>query len=249
MTEFLALISTFPVALFTALMVLVVCYWLLVILGAADIDILDIGGLTEALDGGLDGAMDGLLDGALEGGLDAADGALDSGADGAGDVEGSSAGIAGVVHALGLHGVPLTVSLSLLVFLAWVVSLLAMDALGSWGGSLVGSLLGGMIVLIVSLVSASFLTSRLVRPLRPAFKTVAAPKRSSFTGRVCTVMSTRVDGSFGRAEIEDGGAGLLVDIRCNETNDLKRGDRALVFDYDREADVFFVSPADPELTA
>jgi hypothetical protein len=253
MTEFLSLISAFPVALFTALLSVVLLYWLMVILGAIDIDVLEFDGLVEALDGGIEGAID-ALDGAVEGAADGAlegtaEGSAEGAAEGSADGQGSLSGIAGLLHVLGLHGVPLTISLSLLIFLAWVTSMFGVDAVSRFASDWTGSVLMGSLIATVSLAVAVFLTARIVKPLRPAFKTVLAPRRSSFSGRVCTVVSVRVDSRFGRAEIEDGGAGLLVDVRCNQDNSLTRGDLALVFDYDREEDVYLVSPADPGLTA
>ncbi len=242
MQEFFTLLTTFPVVLFSAIMAVVFLYWILVILGTLDVDLFDLDGVTEAIDGALDGA----LDGAIEGGLEAADG-LEGGAEGAG--EGTPSGLAGVIHAVGLHGVPLTISLSILFGLAWLLSMLLIEGVRLKAPEWVANIPLQFAVLLVTLTVAGFLTARIIRPLRPAFATVTAPSRGSFTGRVCTVVSTRVDGDFGRAEIDDGGAGLLVDVRCAEENTLSRGDYALVYDYDREADVFLVKPAEDGLSA
>ena len=90
MTEFLTAITAFPTLLFTIPVGLSVLYWLFVVIGAIDIDILNFDGVEGVFEGGLDGALDGVLDGgfdaALDGALDAGlDGALDAGLDGVAD--------------------------------------------------------------------------------------------------------------------------------------------------------------------
>ena len=48
---------------------------------------------------------------------------------------------------------------------------------------------------------------------------------------------------FGQAEMADGGAGLLLHVRCaDDDNGLGRGDEALVLEYDEQRDVYLVEP-------
>src|ERR1700759_2670810 len=51
----LAVLFAFPTALFTALLGVVLLYWLFVIVGAAHLDLLGDGAADGALDGGMDG--------------------------------------------------------------------------------------------------------------------------------------------------------------------------------------------------
>ena len=60
-------------------------------------------------------------------------------------------------------------------------------------------------------------------------------------GREVEVTTGKVDMSFGQGRIENGGAGLTVNIRC-EAGRLKRGDRAMVVDYDAGDGVYTVEP-------
>ena len=86
------------------------------------------------------------------------------------------------------------------------------------------------------------------RPLRKVLVTHLAPKRREFVGQLCTVTTLRVDLGFGQAEIDDGGAGLLVPIRCLEANDLTRGSKALIFKYDARKEMYLVTPVADALT-
>lgn len=206
MSELLSAMLAFPTVIFTVLLGVVVTYWIFVILGALDIDLLDFDVDTDAevdMDGGGDGDYD--------------------------------SGLAGVWNALGLGGVPVTLSLSLLVLAAWVFSLLVMDFLGegtAWW--LAGSLA------LLCLGVAVPVTALLIRPLRRFFVTHPAVDHRSLVGQICTISTLRVDERYGQAEIEDGGAGLLIQVRASVSHELRRGERALIFDY--KDGVFQVAP-------
>jgi hypothetical protein len=81
-----------------------------------------------------------------------------------------------------------------------------------------------------------------VRPLAPLFRTHPAARRSALVGTVVMIDTSRVDQEFGTARAEDGGAGLIVQVRCEPGNRLRRGDRALVVSYDDAREVYEVTP-------
>lgn len=206
MSELLSAMLAFPTVIFTVLLGVVVTYWIFVILGALDIDMLEFDVDTD-----VDADVD---------------------VDGDGDYD---SGLAGVWNALGLGGVPVTLSLSLLVLAAWVFCLLTLELLGSgtarWFAGTAALLCLGVAVPVTAL---------LVRPLRRFFVTHPALDHKSLVGRICTIATLRVDERYGQAEIEDGGAGLLIQVRSTAPHELRRGDRALIFDY--KGEVFHVAP-------
>lgn len=241
MTEFLNAILAFPTVLLTIPLGVMAVYWLFVLLGALDINLLGDADGSGHGDVHLDahGHLDGHLDGHGHHGH--------QGQDGHGDAGEPSGGIAGLLHALGLGGVPVTVMLSLLLVTAWVFSIGGTELLGAlglgsppdvldWKGTLVG---------LASLGLAVPVTRLLIRPLRRFFRTIAAPQHRDLLGKICTITTLRVDERYGQAEIEDGGAGLLVQVRSSDPGRLHRGDRAVIFDYRDE--VFHVAPMDETL--
>jgi hypothetical protein len=240
LTEFLTAILAFPTVVFTILLGVVVVYWLFVLLGALDIDLLGHadghGGHDLHLEGHghADGHFDGHghFDGPVDHGHDVHDGHDAHDGHGAG-------GVAGLIQALGLGGVPVTVMLSILILAAWSFCLGAMQLLGGSPGWLLFA------AALLSLTIAIPLTSLLVRPLRQFFVTLPATRHRDLLGKICTITTLRVDERYGQAEIEDGGAGLLVQVRANGSSLLARGDRALIFDYKDE--VFHVAPVDEAL--
>lgn len=212
MLEFLDAITSFPTAVFSALLALVAGYWLLVIVGAVDLDAFD--------------------------GLDAAAEALDVSAEGAIDV-GDAPGGLGIVNALGMRDVPITLWLSVLVLVAWLASLAGMELLGGPLGALAPP-----VVLALALGAGVAATSVAVRPLRPIFRSHTAVSHRALVGKTCTITTLRVDGEFGQALIDDGAAGLLVQVRCADENDLTRGSHALIFDYRPDEGAFHVARYD-----
>jgi len=95
MTEILAVLASFPTVVFTVLMVVCTLYWLMVIMGALDIDFLDFGDadVDGVAEGAAEGAAEGVVEGAAEG---AAEGVIEGAAEGAaeGVIEGAAEGVA-----------------------------------------------------------------------------------------------------------------------------------------------------------
>lgn len=225
MIDFLQAVIEFPTVVFTMLLGVVAIYWLFVVLGAIEHSVLDhFAGATDAVGH----ASDGLVDG------------IDAGV-------GHHAGhglLVDVLDALGVRGVPLTVWLSIVILLSWAFSLLGMQSLGAAMATVIGHFGAGAIVAVVALVAAVAAASIVVRPLKRLNTVHTAIGHKSLVGKTCTVTTLRVDGGFGQAEIDDGGAGLLVQVRCLEANDLTRGSKALIFEYDPETGVFNVARFD-----
>lgn len=263
--DFLDRAFTLPTAVWSVLLILVCAYWLLSSLSGVDADALDgvdglDGGLDHALDGGLDQALDGGLDHALDGGLDHAldgglDHALDAGADHAMDAldghsldghsldghHGVGDGHTGLMEWLGFREVPLTFSLSLVVVFGWLVSYFGagwlVDA-GKWTALGMGAVL---LVGVVSVVAGIGLTAVALIPLRNLLELREGPRRIDLLGQPCTVKTGRVDEHFGQAETA---AGQIVQVRARDGHAYGYGEAAVIFDYDRDKEVFYIAPLD-----
>ena len=246
MAEVLAASLAFPAVIFTVLLALALIYWLFVLLGALDLDLLggahgdaapDLGGLEGAAKGALEGAAKGALEGAAKG---AAEGLAD-GVDGADGAD----GVGSLLAALELHRVPATVTLTLIAAFGWFTSALSTVLLGPlWLGWGLPRWTLGLAVLAGSFVAAVLLTSLSVRPLGPLFVTRHAQSKKDLVGRVCVISTGRVDERFGQATIDEGGASHILDVRCDTPGALRRGDRALLVSWDPDREVFSVEPLD-----
>lgn len=150
---------------------------------------------------------------------------------------------AGLLTRLGLNGVPLTVVLTLLSFCAWVITyfvhLLLLSSLPAAGRDLLG-----LLVAVGALIPALPLTNVLVRPLRPVFRSLNTPDHQPVVGRVGVVTTSHVDGRYGQAAVQDGGAGLLLQVRCTPPERPVRGDRVVLLEYNAADHSYWVTTED-----
>ena len=157
--------------------------------------------------------------------------ALDFNLDGVESSFSSVEGIGGLLLKLGFRDVPVTLWLTLLVFLGWMfcyfLELLALRFLPL--GWLRYPL--GLVALCVCLMLALPVVRLLSTPLRPLFRKVNRDTTRSLIGQVVVVRSGKVTLQTGQASLEDGGAGLILRIRAEEELGLKRGDRVVLLDY------------------
>lgn len=237
MARFLQVIVSLPTVAFTVLVGVSLLYWLTVVLGALDVEIL---GGADGADGAADGAHDAL------GGHDGADGAgghdgADGGDGDAGDHDG------GVFSALGgveLRKVPVTVRVSFIAIFGWLVSALGAMSLGPAAARAgVPTAAFNLALAVVALVVGVRLAGFAARPLAPVFAGTNARRKGHLVGQLAEVSTGRVDGRFGQVLVKDGGAGLLLDAR-HDGEPLKRGDRVVITHYDEERNVVSVEPVD-----
>jgi hypothetical protein len=216
MAEALATVLLFPTVLLTVPLVVVLLYWLMVVVGAFNLP--------------THGAHDGIE-------LDGLDGGFHGGAHHHGE------GLAALLSSLHLRSAPVTVVLSVLVLVAWLLCAggfpLATRMIQGPPGWAIG--LG---VLLAALLMALPLTSVLVRPLGKLFVVHEARRHRDLLGSECVVETGRVDGRFGQARLEDGGAGLVLQIRCDAEGGLTRGDRALLLYWDEARQAYVVERLD-----
>ena len=205
----------FPTVVFTIGLGIVLVYWLFVLLGALDIDLLG-GGDHADIGGGHD-------IGDVGGGHHVGDG-HDA------DVDAD-----GLFAKLGLGVVPITITVSFIMLVGWTGSLLVMHHFG-WMPWVKFAVLPGM--LIVSMLT----TSLLVRPLAPVFRIREGKGNKEYVGHTCTVTTATVDEKFGHASVEDGGTTMDIAVRCDHTGNLVRGDKALIIEFDEERQAYLVEP-------
>lgn len=162
-------------------------------------------------------AVTGLADG------DAVDGLV-------GDGDAPDAGAAAaMISKLGLDGVPITVVATTLVFTAWLgtyfVHLLVLGGLPSGLRTV-----AGMGTLVAALVPAVAVTSIVLRPVRRVIARLR-PMERSLVGSSAVVVTPTLSGDYGQASVDDGGAGLILQVRHDDPNQLQRGDRIVLIEY------------------
>jgi hypothetical protein len=212
MEVFIINITSFPVVIYTFLLTIIVLYWLLALFGALDIEIFD----TD---------------------LD-----IDVDADLGPDVNAESVGmVAGFMLKWGLIGVPVTVVISGLVLISWVICYMAVLLILPWIPTELLKSIVGLVLLVVSFALSIPVTAWCIKPMKGIFVSHSAVKKSALIGLECEVKTGTVNSKFGQAELQDGGAGMLLGVRCQDDEIIKKGDRVVLVKYDSEEDVYWVT--------
>ncbi len=220
--EFLDIIIQFPTVVFTVLLGVVIMYWMLVIMGVFDMDVLD-------FDFDLDVDADVDLD-------------VDAGTD-VGDADAHHSGISGIFAFFGLVGAPVTVITSFIVIWCWMLCLLyatyivpIIPDLGfTWAISIVA--------MFVAFIASLYLTQFSIKPIQPLFEHEGkALGNKDIVGQLCEIITGKVDEKFGQARYNKDGAGLVIEVRNTSGATLKKGNKALIVGYSAEKMTYRVEP-------
>lgn len=213
MDPFYQNIGSFPTLIYTILLVVCVIYWAGAVLGFFDLDIIDID--LEGFD------------------LESADVNPDT-------PHTTPDVLAGLLLRFGLVGVPVTVSVSLLVLFGWLLCYYVVHFLF---GFIPGSFLkfvAGIPVFFGTLYVATRITSVLIRPLRPLFQKATQETIKQVLGQTAIVRTSRVDNDFGEATLDDGGAGLILKVRTTGSDRFEKGDRVVIYEKLDEQNIYRV---------
>ncbi|MFI6722876.1 hypothetical protein [Streptomyces atratus] len=151
----------------------------------------------------------------------------------------------------GIGGVPVTVSVSVMVVVGWFTSLAGTVLLHRSG--VTGITRAGLACAVFAgaLLIAWAVMRVLVRLVRRRFPDEPPPSRQDFLGRVCTIRTGSVSSDFGQAEVAAAdGSTAIVQVRLLGPADdavLTSGSAALLYAYDDEGEFFWVSPYDKAL--
>lgn len=163
-------------------------------------------------------------------GMDTLDGLLGLDAVGDGADSADSGALASLLNKFGLGGVPLMVVFTFIALVGWSVCYLTelhlLRGMTGVTGALArtGSLVGGLLLSIPVARAALSPVRALMRRNRPV-------SQAPLLGRIATVRSPEITQSSGTAEVEDGGAGLILQVRHATPGLFVRGDRVVLIEY------------------
>lgn len=227
MSDFVSAITSYPTVLSSVLLGVALVYWLLVLLGAASGDALGADATPET----------GTLD-------------VDASHTSAEGPEAASVHDAAAAMGLvgGLKRIPTTLAVTLIALPWWLANLIVAHYFGATLSGFAPLWAWGSLLLLISFLVAVLLASFLARPLIPLFVARTAARRSELVGTVVEVRTGSVDRRFGQAQAQNGGAGLLLEVRCDQERRLRRGDRAVIIAYDEARELYEVAPLDDLMT-
>lgn len=214
MNPFYQNIASFPTVFFTFFLALTALYWLVAVLGFVDLDVLDFD--IPDVDGDIN---------------------ADSGLSNP-DV------LAGLMLRLGLHGVPVTIIVSLMSLVGWLTSYYIVHFFFGILPDGIIRFLVGLPVLVGVLYLSALTTGWLIKPLRPLFLAAQQETVKHVLGQVAIVRTSRIDSDFGEVDFNDGGAGLILKARSAKGETFTKGDRVVLFEHIKESGLYRVISED-----
>lgn len=215
--RFISVNSSFPTAIPTVLLLVVLLYWLAAIIGLVDLDSLD-----AHFDHGDDLP-------------------IHHGADGPTDNVGT---IAAYLMGLGLQGVPFSIIVSLMVLICWTLTYLGqcylLQPMYNWLRWLLGFPL-----LLVSSAVALHATALILRPFRQVFVVHNATHKDQLVGQTCRVLTLEVSNEFGQAEVGTRGASHRIHVWAQQPNTLSKNQTGLILAYDAARDRYEITALPP----
>lgn len=208
MQTFLAIALSFPTVVFSVLLMVAVSYWLLTLVGLFEAQVLDLGG--DAI-----GDASG----------DAGDG-------------GEIGGMAGVLLKFGLDGLPIALVVTGVALIAWTACyFLDFLVLRPLDSDLLRLALSIGALLLAPILALPF-AGAMLQPFKALFRNTEGLKAAALLGREATVRSPYTDAGDGEAELDDGGAGLILKVRSDER--FARGERVVLVEYLAAANAYRV---------
>ncbi|MCT4587586.1 MAG: DUF1449 family protein [Carboxylicivirga sp.] len=213
----------------TILLLFVLFYWLMVIIGAMDIDTINVD-IDAEID--VDAEIDLEVDTDIDTDVDA-EAEVNSG-----EGVGSVAFLNSILVFFNLGKIPFMVWLSFLVMPMWVISILFNHFLGN------ASFLLALVALIPNLVVSLMVSKVLTTPIAALFTKLKKNDDDQFnySGKVCTVLMQASHDRFGQAEINREGNIYRVNIITSEEVVLDKGQTALIIEYLPEKKCYLVEP-------
>jgi hypothetical protein len=200
---------------FTILLGVMVLYWVFYLLGALGSDVLDFMGLD------LDGDVD----------LDA-NGDLSA--------EGSHGGLASFLRFFHLGELPVVVIFSVLILCMWILSLLINRLLNT------SQLWVAAVLFVPILLAGLMITKALITPFVPWLKQVFDQTGDviEVVGKTCVITSMEATAKYGQAEIKQQGAPLVLNVKTREGTTLRKGEEAIVYEYEKATNTYLVAEFD-----
>jgi hypothetical protein len=143
---------------------------------------------------------------------------------------------------LNIGAVPFSIWLTIVAFQMWIYSLGFNVLFDSISIIHIPEWLRFFIVLLAFVPLAALITKFVTAPLSSMFE-IKTITKNEFVGKICIVTSSQVNQQFGTAELRVRGTPQLLDVRAKSEDGLKKDDQALIYEYNAEEDMFYVTRA------
>lgn len=241
MDVFLQIVTSFPTVVYTVLLLVVSAHWLLSALGILEVDTID-GLMPDGFGGhgvghGIGHDIGHGIGHGVGHGHDIAHGHGHGG-------HHHDADAGGLLMKFGLHGVPVMVVFTIIAIVGWSVCyftdlFLLRDAkLG------VLAIPADIATMIAGLLLAIPVGRMVLAPVRRILRRFAPVSQRPMLGRYAVVRSPEITQISGTAEVDDGGAGLILQVRADVSGRFVRGDRIVLIEYLEDQNAYRATSAE-----
>ena len=137
-----------------------------------------------------------------------------------------------------LGRIPFMLFLSFLLLPFWAIALLANYYLGTGGNFL------GFLLLLPALIAALLISKILTTPFVKLFGILEKEHDSNAVviGQVCTITLPASPTELGQATVKTEGSPLLLNVKTTGSANIRKGETALVIDYDEKSKYYLIEP-------
>jgi len=223
-------IATSGITLIPTIMLgLTLVYWVLVILGALDIDFFDVDVEVEA-ESGIDLEMESGIDGGGDAEVE-----VETNLDSSTEAGGISGALKSILIFFNADYIPIMIIFSFTILGWWLIAV-SIDKLFGFGNSLIG------VALVPLEIIAALLLSKLIsQPFRKFFKESKVASTQT-VGSIGTLLSDLTCGRIGQVEIKTSGAPITANAMCRLDTPLKKGTTVIIYDKDKTKNIYIVEP-------
>jgi len=148
----------------------------------------------------------------------------------------------GIFEFLSLGRVPITITLSVFVLIAWALGMFAEINLRPMLSGILPAVAYQALILIAQVLVAGVAAAYAVRPLRLLFTTDSDHGEEGLVGKMVRITSLKATAAFGTAICDNAGPGILLQVICRDGVEFKRDDMAVVVDYDATKSLYLIAP-------
>lgn len=165
---------------------------------------------------------------------------VDVDADGDLSVEGSHGGFASILQFFHLGELPVVVIFSVLILCMWILSLLINRLLNT------SQLWVAAVLFVPILLAGAMLTKALITPFVPWLKMAFDQTGDviEIVGKTCLITSMEATAKYGQAEVKQRGAPLVLNVKTAEGTTLRKGEEAIVYEYEKATNTYLVAGFD-----
>lgn len=173
--------------------------------------------------------------------IDTVDGLLLPDDAGMGHADGAEhGGIGGILMKFGLQGVPVMIVFTIIAVVGWAFCyFIDLHMLARLGPGPV-RIVGGVATAVGGLLLSIPIARAVLAPVRRALRRYEPVSQRPLLGRYAEVRSPEITQTHGTACVDDGGAGLILQVRADVSGRFVRGDRVVLIEYLEEQNAYRV---------